>query len=81
VIEQNCLFSLDRYNCGGDLAKFYLILSYIFTYSNFFYLILLVFIFNKINLIISFLKTACYITTTLKDASILMITFVFIFIL
>ncbi len=65
IIDRNCLFGIDRYNCGGTLSKFLYYTHLCSFYLSFIFILIISLFFNRINLIISFIKTSFEITRTL----------------
>ena len=74
-IALRCLFGVDKYKCGGGIAYFF----YYATFGSMglagLYLLVVVFLFNKINLVIALITTSLKITEKLSKARYLPLMF------
>lgn len=68
TIKKNCLFEVEKYDCGGMRAQMYHYLWVIFLALFAIFFMFTALMFNKINLIISFIQISQKVTCTLKDA-------------
>ena len=62
-----CLFNMDRNGCGGMISKIYYYSTFVLIALAIIYIIVIAFFFNKINLIISLIKTSLKITNKLDE--------------
>ena len=68
IIDLSCLFGIDKYSCGGNLAYYFYILIFVFLGIAVCYFFVIAFLFNRINLIISYIVTSLKITHKLSDS-------------
>ena len=81
VVGLNCIFGINKRNCGGTIGTVYYALIFVMIGLAAFYLIVLSVIFNKINLVASLIKTSNEISYKLKSNTLIAFLPVAIFLL